>query len=60
MPVEPQQRDAHPIEDHCGSMNLPTSVAERINMVPLNVRLGDDEHASNIKLVLIEAIDMNK
>ena len=31
MQVEPQQRDAHPTEDHSGSMNLPTSVAERIN-----------------------------
>ena len=31
MRVEPQQRDAHPTEDHNGSTNLPTSVAERIN-----------------------------
>jgi len=30
MQVEPQQRDAHPSEeDQSGSMNLPTSVAER-------------------------------
>jgi len=32
MRVEPQQRNAHPREDHCGSMNLPTSVEERINI----------------------------
>ena len=31
MQVEPQQRNAHPTEDHNGSMNLPTSVEERIN-----------------------------
>jgi predicted nuclease of predicted toxin-antitoxin system len=32
MQVEPQQRDAHPSEeDQSGSMNLPTSVEERIN-----------------------------
>jgi len=32
MQVEPQQRNAHPSEeDQSGSMNLPTSVAERIN-----------------------------
>jgi hypothetical protein len=31
MRVEPQQRDAHPTEDHNESMNLPTSVAERVN-----------------------------
>jgi len=32
MRVEPQQRDAHPSEeDQGGSMNLPTSVAERVN-----------------------------
>ncbi|MGB9023786.1 MAG: hypothetical protein WCC94_10185, partial [Candidatus Bathyarchaeia archaeon] len=31
MRVEPQQRNAHPSEeDQSGSMNLPTSVAERI------------------------------
>src|SRR3990170_8764376 len=30
MRVEPQQRDAHPTKDHNGSMNLPTSVEERI------------------------------
>jgi len=30
MRVEPQQRNAHPTEDHNGSMNLPTSVEERI------------------------------
>jgi hypothetical protein len=31
MRVEPQQRNAHPREDRGGSMNLPTSVAERVN-----------------------------
>jgi hypothetical protein len=31
MQVEPQQRNAHPTKDHNGSMNLPTSVAERVN-----------------------------
>jgi hypothetical protein len=32
MQVEPQQRNAHPSEEEqSGSMNLPTSVAERIN-----------------------------
>ena len=31
MRVEPQQRNAHPTEDQSGSMNLPTSVEERIN-----------------------------
>jgi hypothetical protein len=31
MRVEPQQRNAHPREEQSGSMNLPTSVAERIN-----------------------------
>jgi hypothetical protein len=30
MRVEPQQRNAHPTEDQSGSMNLPTSVAERV------------------------------
>ena len=30
MRVEPQQRDAHPTEDRSGSMNLPTSVEERV------------------------------
>ena len=30
--MEPQQRDAHPTEDHGGSMNLPTSVEERVNV----------------------------
>jgi hypothetical protein len=35
MRVEPQQRNAHPTEDHGGSMNLPTSVAERINEVAI-------------------------
>ena len=30
MRVEPQQRDAHPTEEQSGSMNLPTSVEERI------------------------------
>jgi nitrite reductase/ring-hydroxylating ferredoxin subunit len=32
MRVEPQQRDAHPSEeDRGGSMNLPTSVEERVS-----------------------------
>ena len=31
MRVEPQQRNAHPREEQSGSMNLPTSVEERIN-----------------------------
>ena len=31
MQVEPKQRNAHPTEDHNGSMNLPTSVEERVN-----------------------------
>jgi hypothetical protein len=31
--MEPQQRDAHPSEeDQSGSMNLPTSVAERVKL----------------------------
>ena len=30
MQVEPQQRNAHPTKEQSGSMNLPTSVAERI------------------------------
>jgi hypothetical protein len=30
MPVKPQQRNAHPTQDHDGSMNLPASAAERI------------------------------
>ena len=33
MRVELQQRDAHPTEDHNGSMNLPTSVEERVNRI---------------------------
>jgi len=35
MQVEPQQRNAHPTEDHNGSMNLPTSVEERIKLALL-------------------------
>jgi len=42
MRVEPQQRNAHPTQDHCGSMNLPTSVAERVKngkyRLPTNAR----------------------
>jgi hypothetical protein len=30
MQVEPQQRNAHPTKDQSGSMNLPTSVEERV------------------------------
>jgi hypothetical protein len=30
MRLEPQQRNAHPTEDQGGSMNLPTSVAEKV------------------------------
>ena len=30
MKVEPQQRNAHPTKDQSGSMNLPTSVEERV------------------------------
>ena len=30
MQVEPQQRNAHPTKDQSGSMNLPTSVKERV------------------------------
>ena len=39
MRVEPQQQNAHPREDHGGSMNLPTSVAERVKIASgLNTR----------------------
>jgi parallel beta-helix repeat protein len=38
--VEPQQRNAHPTEDQCGSMNLPISVAERINTQTAPPTLG--------------------
>jgi len=35
MRVEPQQRNAHPTEEQSGSMNVPTSVAERVNFYPV-------------------------
>jgi hypothetical protein len=35
MQVEPQQRNAHPTKDQSGSINLPTSVAERIKLALL-------------------------
>jgi hypothetical protein len=40
MQVEPQQRNAHPREDQSGSMNLPTSVAERVKVGSKN-RVAD-------------------
>ena len=47
MQVEPQQRNAHPSEeDRSGSMNLPTSVEERVNHTQTScyLGLGDARH----------------
>jgi hypothetical protein len=50
MQVEPQQRDAHPSEEEqSGSMNLPTSVAERsqVNVMraTMDIQVKVDFHA---------------
>jgi hypothetical protein len=43
MRVEPQQRNAHPTEEPCGSMNLPNSFAERINLMAHHSHLKMDD-----------------